>query len=161
MILSKKLAAALLLIPVLFIGAFLVSVLGAYGSFSNIPHHDVVMWTFWAIFGLIIALMFLAILILIVTLQDELVKSAPAIWGEEDGSYIEISDDIMEEPIEVPLEEITEEEAPEELQTEEALEIEVPEPSEMSIDDQEPQEHENRKASEIQPPAIWGEEEFE
>ena len=148
--LSKKLAAALLLVPVLLIGAFMVSVLGAYGSFSNISHHDVTMWTFQVVFGILILLMFIGIALVVLSFPE---VPEPV----DDGSYTEISDDIMEEP----LEEITEEEAPEELQTEEAIEIEVPEPSEMSIDDREPQEHKDRKALEIQPPAIWGEEDFE
>ena len=141
MILSRKLAAALLLVPVLFIGAFMVSVLGAYGSFSDIPHHDVVMWTFWAVVGLLIVLVYAVILVFVVTLQDESVEI------EEDGSYLEISETVeipVEEPIERDLifDEGTEEEAPD-------------------IDQLEPQEHKDRKASEIQPPAIWKEEDFE
>ena len=151
--LSKKLAAALLLVPVLFIGAFMVSVLGAYGSFSDIPHHDVVMWTFWAVVGLLIVLVYAVILVFVVNLQD--------------GSYLEISDDIMEEPIEQDIifdegtevepssEELTEEEAPEELQ------VEAPELSEMNIDELEPEEHAKRKEAAVESPQIWEEEEFE
>ena len=159
MILSRKLAAALLLIPVGFIVAFLVSVLGAYGSFSDIPHYDVTMWIFNAVFGILILLFFIGIALVVLSFPE-----VPE--PKDDGSYPEISELLAtqynDEIQEGPMEEQTEEEAPEELQTEEeALEIEVPEISEMSIDDQEPQEQKDRKASEIQPPAIWGEEKFE
>lgn len=150
---GKKILVAILGSLILAVLAFMGYIMKNYGDFSNIPHYDVTMWIFWIVLGILIVLVLLAVILLYaLSLQDQ---EEPV----EDGSYLEISDEIQEEPaeeaVETPVEEETEEEAPE------ALQVDVPELSEMNIDELEPEEQAERKEAAVESPAIWEEEKFE
>ena len=122
---NKKIFAAMMIIFV--IAAFIpwIWLNQTYGM-ENIPHYDLTILIFTMLYGLIATLIFLVIIVIGFSRKEE----EPV----EDGSYIEISElleaqynyELLEEPaeetVETPVEELTEEEAPAELQTEEAVE---------------------------------------
>ena len=131
---NKKIFAAIMFIFV--IAAFFIPwiwIIQTYGM-ENIPHYDLTMWIFEAVFGILILLLFIGISLIVLSFPE--VPEPEELTEEpvEDGSYIEISElleaqynyELLEEPaeetVETPVEELTEEEAPEELQTEEAVE---------------------------------------
>ena len=115
---NKKIFAAMMFIFV--IAAFFIPWIWlnqTYGM-ENIPHDDLTMWIFMMLYVLIAALIFLGIVVIGFSQKEEELV--------EDGSYQEITESLAaqynEETVETPVEELTEEEAPAELQTEEAVE---------------------------------------
>ena len=156
---NKKIFAAMMIIFV--IAAFIpwIWLIQTYGM-ENIPHYDLTILIFTMLYGLIATLIFLGIVVVGFSLKEE---EPPPFEYETKRKTKTVKQKPKPKPKPKTLKEngkptekqVTEEEAPAELQ------VEAPELSEMNIDDQEPQEQKDRKASEIQPPAIWQEEEFE
>lgn len=131
------------------VGTFMAYALGKYGGFTNIPWYDVLMWTFQAVLGIMLLLILAVILLVYSALNGEeepeprrkrkarkaAAQKKPEIKkkteskkprkpGEKTGEKIEPLGLTQIEPKfgEAATENVTEEETPEELQTEEAVE---------------------------------------